>query len=71
MKYYKSMAKFKNEHGEEFTFLFDGLTVSMKGDETDDELISLFNEDFNIYSKEELVTIGKILQGFGENNGSK
>lgn len=63
---YKMMSKFTNQHGEEFTLLFNDLTVNMRGDETDGEEVSLFNEEFNIYSKQELVQIGKALQKWGE-----
>ncbi len=55
------MATFKNKHGEVFKLGSNGITVMMAGDETDNEVISLFNPEFNIWSKEELYKLGKAL----------
>ena len=54
-------AKFTNIYGEEFTVYFDGITVYFGGDETDQEIILMFNDKFNIWSNDELVLLGKAL----------
>ena len=63
---YKMYTKFKNKHGEEFTLLFNDLKIMLRSDETDNKEIGLFNESFNIYSKQELGEIGKALQRWSE-----
>lgn len=55
-------ASFKNEYGEEFRIYSNGTMVVMDGDETGGELIDLFSEHFNIWSKDELYKLGQALQ---------
>ena len=63
---YKMMTKFKNQHNEEFTLLFNENIVMVRGDEVGTQEISLFNEQFNVYTKDELAQIGKALQKWAE-----
>lgn len=57
---------FVNEHGEMFSIWMSDVAVYIAGDETDGEVINLFNEDFSIYSREELAEIGKALINLSE-----
>ena len=54
-------ATFKNEYGEKFTIYCDGITIMFGGDETDQQVIPLFNEKFNIWSEEELKKLAKAI----------
>lgn len=58
--------RFRNEHNEEFVVIKFGPVVYIVGDETDWEVIYLFNEKFNIYNRVEYKEIGKILQEFAK-----
>jgi len=54
-------SKFKNEYGEEFTLYNSGISVMFGGDETNQEVIPLFNQHFNIFSIDELELIAKAI----------
>ncbi len=52
--------KFTNKHGEKYeVIMVAGITIAIRGDETDWEYIPLFNSDFNIWSRDELYQLGK------------
>lgn len=53
--------RFENKHGEKFQVIKRGILIYIKGDETDNELIELFNPHFDIYSSDELENIGNAL----------
>jgi hypothetical protein len=64
------MVSFENEHGEKFNISSNGLTAFISGDEvnamvdrtaTIGGFIPLFNQAFNIWSKDELYRLGKAL----------
>lgn len=63
--------KFVNEHGEAFTVSSNGVQVFIEGDETDGEVLDLFNSEFNIWSSEELYKLGIALQGLARDCGYK
>ncbi len=61
---------FKNEHGEQFNIYADSTTVYIGGSEVEmmvpystskigDDIICLFNHNFNIYTREEMYRIGE------------
>lgn len=52
---------FANEYGEKFTIYCDGMTVYFASDETDWEVVNLFNDKFNIWNSEELYRLGQCL----------
>lgn len=55
-------SEFFNEYGEKFTiYNLGGLTIYFEGDETGGEVINLFNENFNIWNKEELKKLAKAI----------
>ncbi len=53
--------QFKNEYGEKFKVYYIETTILFGGDETDQEVIPLFNDKFNIWSQEELVKLSKAI----------
>lgn len=59
------IARFVNKHGEQFKLIKVGPTIYMTGHEKEWDIVSLFNRDFNIFSSEELVLLGKALIELG------
>ena len=62
---------FTNEHGELYKFYFDGMTIYFGGDETDNDVMMLFNNKFNIWSTKELKLLAGAIQGLAEQHESK
>lgn len=59
---------FKNEFGEEFKIYSSEITVFIKSTETDDQIIPLFNENFSIWSREEMYKLGKAIMELNKND---
>ncbi len=57
---------FKDEDGESFNIYWDGRTCLFGGDETNQNVIGLFNPKFNIWSADELVMLGLALVELGK-----
>ena len=53
--------EFKNEFGEKFTIFRTPWVVAFGGDETDQEVIPLFNQEFGVWGRDELTKLGKAL----------
>lgn len=65
-QYYKS--KFTNKHGEDYIVLRTKSLPSMyfvTGDETDWDVMPLFDGKFDIWSSEEIVKLGQALANLG------
>lgn len=56
-KKFKSTTSFTNEHGEVIEILSDNTTLYVRSADTEGRAISLFNEQHNIWTPEELVEL--------------
>lgn len=65
------MVEFINQHGEKFEVRSNGLSVYLSGNEVDamvaehhkigGKYVQLFNPSFSVWSKDELISLGKAL----------